>query len=222
MKLLSIDPGNRRSAWMLFDWQMPIEHGIHENEQLLYSIANSGAEHLAIEYMHPRGMAMSQESMDTQFWAGRFAQEFSRAGRPWTGVDRKDVKMHVCCRPNATDANIRRALIDLYGGDDEAIGGTKCPTCHGNGTKGFEVVECGGCAGTGRVPAVRGGDKKCGWCGGKCTRRGARARCPDCNGSQWLHPPGPLSGIAADVWSALAIAVTWWNTMRPEIERATA
>ncbi len=27
--------------------------------------------------------------------------------------------------------------------------------------------------------------------------------------------PGPLYGVKKDIWSALAVAVTWWETMRP-------
>lgn len=48
-------------------------------------------------------------------------------------------------------------------------------------------------------------------------------RCPKCKGkgwtgrehtpcAEWFHPPGPLHGITADCWSALAIATYWWDT----------
>lgn len=54
------------------------------------------------------------------------------------------------------------------------------------------------------------GNKKCRKCKGKGTYK--RETCSECEGSKWLHPPGPLAGIHDDLWSALAIGVTWLDT----------
>lgn len=62
--------------------------------------------------------------------------------------------------------------------------------------------------------AVAIGAKKCPKCKGKGWFGRDRAKCPECRGDGWRSRPGPLHGIAADVWSALAIAVTWWETKR--------
>ena len=177
MIVLAIDPGNTETAWCQYNGITPLTFAKDANEAVLDKMKFlCGDQHLVIEYMQPRGMPTAKEEMDTQFWAGRFVQA---AGLPWTPVLRREVKSHLCGSQRAKDANIRRALIDKFGGDDIAIGGKKCPKCKGKG-----------------------------WAG-----RG-RPTCTECNGSKWLHPPGPLHGISSDVWSALAIAVTWWETKR--------
>lgn len=56
------------------------------------------------------------------------------------------------------------------------------------------------------------GGKKCLQCHGKITvGKGKEKReCDACKNSPgWWYPPGPLHGIAADVWAALAVAVSW-------------
>jgi len=179
MNVLAIDPGNVQSACVVYSGTVEA-FGKLSNLSMLHHLKQRSwdCNHLATEYMQPRGMPTSKEEMDTQFWTGRFVQA---AGLPWTPVLRREVKSHLCGSQRAKDSNIRRALIDKFGGDNVAIGGVKCPKCKGKG-----------------------------WAG-----RG-RPTCLECNGSKWLHPPGPLHGISADVWSALAIAVTWWETKRLE------
>lgn len=180
MKLLSIDPGNVQSAWILFTDGEITEFGITPNTDMPDHF--DGLEHVAIEYMRPRGNATAQEEFDTQFWAGRFVQALCGDDViPWTPVSRMQVKMHVCGKPTVKDAHIRRALIDdWYGGDATAIGNKKCRKCKGKGTYKRDV---------------------CGVCGG----------------SKWLHPPGPLVGIHDDLWSALAIGITWLETKQPHV-----
>ena len=157
MIVLAIDPGSAESAWLRYDPQLQKIHGFSKdsNQRLLEFLSNFGggftADHLAIEYMKPRGMPTAKEEMDAQFWSGRFVQAW---GGNWSKVYRQDVKMHLCGSMRAKDANIRRALLDRY----PATGGGKTPQV---GTK-----------------------KK----------------------------PGPLFGIAKDVWSALSIAITFSET----------
>lgn len=180
--ILGIDPGNTKSAFVVFDGTKPVKFGKWDNPVLLRELqvgTTTISSRCAIETMKPRGMPTSFEEMQTQLWAGRFYQAwFDRQGgfkfalNEPEQVFRHDVKMFHCGRATANDSNIRRALIDRFGGDNVAIGGVKCPKCKGKG-----------------------------WSG-----RG-RLICEDCNGEKWLHPPGPLAGISADCWSALAIAV---------------
>lgn len=189
LTLLALDPGNEHTAFVVFDGIAPQFFGKWPNQSLLREIqvGNSlTATHCAIETMKPRGMPTSFEEMQTQLWAGRFFQAWYdrqggdkyALGEP-TQIFRHDEKMCICGKTTANDSNIRRALIDRWGGDAKAVGGKKCPTCKGKG--------------------VRGRD---------------RAQCSDCKGSMWLHPPGPLHGVADDVWQALAVAVCWWETKR--------
>ena len=58
------------------------------------------------------------------------------------------------------------------------------------------------------------GGVKCSNCKGKGRVGRDRVTCGICNGGGWKHPPGPLKGIAGDVWSALAVAVTYADTRR--------
>jgi hypothetical protein len=88
------------------------------------------------------------EVFETVYWSGRFAEAYgaARVDR----VPRLKVKLHLCHDSRAKDGNIRQAILDRFGGKDQAIG-----------------------------------------------RKAA---------------PGPLYGIAGDVWAALALAIAWWDT----------
>lgn len=151
--VLAIDPGSSESAWVVFN---PYTEGLRSfakqrNDVLLANIRAGLAEdveRMVIEWTAPRGMPASAELFETMWWAGRFAE----AAHPVSvdRVQRLDIKRHLCGRAAATDANIRAALIDRYGGT-----------------------------------------------GGKRVAIGLKAS------------PGPLYGIRADLWQALAVAVTW-------------
>lgn len=123
MRLLAIDPGNVQTAWVLFEDGAPVSMGIDANCDLVLR----DADHLAIEYMRPRGMPTSQEEMDTQFWAGRFVESFCHYKECWTPIGRGEVKMHVCGSMRAKDKNVRQAIIDRFGGKEKAIGKKKTP-----------------------------------------------------------------------------------------------
>lgn len=184
--LLAIDPGNEKSAWCVLQDSVPVAFAKESNfiilDRMCYSSWNCALDdpeslEAAIEIMFPRGMPMSVESMQTLVWSGQFIQAFG-AGRIHQ-VDRSAVKMHLCNSNRAKDSNIRRALIDKFGGDSVAVGGKKCGTCKGR--------------------------KQCG-------RGKKRGPCSDCEATGWEHPPGVLHGITADVWSALAVAITYTET----------
>lgn len=149
MIILAIDPGNIQSAWMFFDTETNAikDCGITENNELLKILANRPFEeldYLAIEMIACYGMAVGKSVFDTCVWIGRFVQFINV---PHQFIYRKDEKICLCNSTKAKDANIRQALIDLYGGNDKAIGNKK--------------------------------------------------------------NPGPLYGIKADLWAALAVAVTF-------------
>jgi hypothetical protein len=52
------------------------------------------------------------------------------------------------------------------------------------------------------------GGKKCPECKGKGEKGKDKAPCVECDASGWKYPPGELYKISADVWAALAVAVT--------------
>ena len=53
------------------------------------------------------------------------------------------------------------------------------------------------------------GGKRCKSCAGKGWKGRNHNDCSFCNGTGYSIPKGPLYGISADVWSALAIGLTW-------------
>lgn len=146
MSIVAIDPGCDRSAWIRYDGRRVVGHGKEDNAEMLDSVLAQAVlegERVIIEQIASYGMPVGAEVFATVFWAGRFAQ---RVGF-YDLMPRKAVKLHLCGQTKAKDSNIRQALIDRFGGKDQAIG------------------------------------KKA--------------------------TPGPLYGIKADEWQALALAVTW-------------
>lgn len=129
MKILAIDPGNERSAWLVLENGKITEFGIDENADLLAKLPTLDTldvDHLAIEMVASYGMAVGKTIFDTVFWIGRFAQAWDARFKWFTLVYRKDVKIHLCNSMKAKDANIRQALIDRYGepGTKKNPGGT--------------------------------------------------------------------------------------------------
>ena len=153
MNLIAIDPGTTRSAYVEMAPGGEIKRwGIDENDAVKY-ILNHGAfgiHYLAVEMVASYGKPVGKEVFQTCLWIGRFVEAHGR--KPFTLIERPDVKLHLChSRSKVTDGVIRQRIIDIYGGKEAAIG--------------------------------------------------KKAR------------PGPLYGIKADVWQALALAITWRDTV---------
>ena len=151
MIILAIDPGSEQSAWVRYDNEqhIPLTFDVFPNMQLREYLHGdfSAANHLAIEYMYPRGQPTSLDELRTQFWAGRFVEAW---GGEWSRIYRHKVKMHICGRSSGvSDSNIRRALIDNFGGDSKAVGGKKCPKCKGKKWVGRDHADCDECHKTG-------------------------------------------------------------------------
>lgn len=124
--ILGLDPGSTWSAVVALDTAGPID-GINapgsiedwrylENPAMgewLRTTPHRGRAVLAVEMMAPRGMPTSLEEMQTLRWLGRFDRDWSG---PSVDVTRMQEKMHLCGQARAKDANVRQALIDLWGG----------------------------------------------------------------------------------------------------------
>jgi hypothetical protein len=121
MMILAIDPGNIKSAWILYnsDSQEPIVNmGIQENESLLKKFFEEEfdkgyIDEVVIEMIASYGMPVGAAVFETCVWIGRFAQLFY--GLPVTLLYRKDIKLHLCGSARAKDGNIRQALLDRLG-----------------------------------------------------------------------------------------------------------
>lgn len=129
MKLLAIDPGTTKSAWVYMVGDYVIGHDINSNEEMMAAIPGlvDDDAHLVIEQITSFGMPVGKEVFETVFWSGRFAQLWEHCGGSWSRMPRKEVCLHICGSARAKDQNIRQALIDLYGGKEAAIGKKKNP-----------------------------------------------------------------------------------------------
>lgn len=61
------------------------------------------------------------------------------------------------------------------------------------------------------------GGIKCRRCKGKGWFGAGRPVCAECDGAKWNCPPGPLQGIHDDIWSALALAITYQETQAAKV-----
>lgn len=120
-RVLAIDPGTTQSAWLLLDngrIAHPGNKGIAANDVVLANLRHDWAtsfDVLVIEKVESFGMAVGKEIFETVFWTGRFAEavgdtRFRRLGR-------KAIVTHLCGSARAKDSNVRRELMDRFGGD---------------------------------------------------------------------------------------------------------
>jgi len=88
-----------------------------------------GIDHLAIEMVASYGMPVGASVFETCVWIGRFIQSWAAPGAGLTHefIYRREVKLYLCNNARAKDANVRQALIDIYGGKEKAIGKKATP-----------------------------------------------------------------------------------------------
>ena len=111
--ILAIDPGNERSAYVVWDGQVVLSAETLRNDDLLETIVRNGEiGPMVIEMIASYGMAVGKTVFETVFWIGRFCEAY---GGEWHRVFRKDVKMHLCGSMRAKDSNISQALRDRFG-----------------------------------------------------------------------------------------------------------
>jgi hypothetical protein len=111
--ILALDPGTDKTGWCLLVGDRVIGSGVESNDQMLSKVLARGASTLAVEMIASYGMPVGREVFETCVWIGRFVQAWNDPAAVKL-VYRKDVKMHLCGTNTAKDANVRRAIIDLY------------------------------------------------------------------------------------------------------------
>ena len=127
-RILCVDPGTTHSGVVEFDGVniIPVS-AKYDNEELVQLLRNVGPrgngylKHMAIEMIASYGMAVGESTFETVRWIGRLQEAFNEPDT--TLVYRKNVKMFLCNSMRAKDANIRRAILDLF----PATGGGKTP-----------------------------------------------------------------------------------------------
>jgi RNase H-fold protein (predicted Holliday junction resolvase) len=120
--ILAIDPGNERSGFLFMradgliatPGEVAQPFGKIENTALLTLVEEEAREgvRVAVEFPFPRGQTASWELFKTVEFVGQI-KEILRGNIDY--VDRARVKMVVCGSASAKDANIRAALIAIYG-----------------------------------------------------------------------------------------------------------
>lgn len=123
--ILSIDPGNQESAYVLMNESdlRPIEFGKFSNENVRVEVRRLFQKHypkvtVVIEMVahYGKDMHAGKEVFDTCVWIGRFYEMF---GDGWAEyVYRRDEKINLCGSMKAKDADITRALIDRFAKHD--------------------------------------------------------------------------------------------------------
>jgi hypothetical protein len=116
MKIIAIDPGPTKSAWLEYDPQEQVINfpAILNNDVLLaqlYNLDTTGRA-FVIEMVAGMGMAVGKSTFETVFWIGRFWEAIGNAEK--ARLCRHEVKMAICGNMRAKDSNIRQALIDRF------------------------------------------------------------------------------------------------------------
>lgn len=117
--ILAIDPGPTESGVVLLREGRVLAASVQPNGWVRMTIEERTPDVVAIEQIRSYGMAVGASVFDTCVEVGRFVECAWRAERGPVIVDlipRQAVKLELCGSPRAKDANIRQALIDLFGG----------------------------------------------------------------------------------------------------------
>ena len=141
-RIVAVDPGSEESGFVVYDpdpmFHRPVEHGIVGNYALAQILRHRGhaqqyltdpgarREFLLIETFRPHGQPMYHQSVATAQWIGVFAEAWG-LGSAFV-IDRDEIKLILLGVRRGSDANIRAALIDIWGGSRQiAIGKKNAP-----------------------------------------------------------------------------------------------
>ena len=150
--IIGIDPGNKETAFVVIENERIISHFYEPNEsalQILNPWKNENVE-IYCEMIASYGMPVGKSIFDTCLFIGRIIEALPSVKL----ITRNVVKNAICNSSKAKDANIRQALIDIYGevGTKKNQGGTfgmsgdkwaalAVATAAGRGAKLYEISE---------------------------------------------------------------------------------
>lgn len=115
--LLAIDPGSEESGWCMIGEKLrPEKSGKAQNRDLLHGIYTCGEiSRCVIERIESYGLGVGRTVFDTCIWTGRFVEACAKRDIPVWLLPRREVKLHLCGRMSAKDANIVAALRERFG-----------------------------------------------------------------------------------------------------------
>lgn len=140
MTVVGIDPGSSRSAYVVTDGKHIIAMKLDDNYRVIEDLRGMGSQKLpcAIETLRtwaspfkPKNGAPSRtpvELFEATWWAGRFTEAYGASYVQQ--LTRSKVRSHILGRgftkqQSSTDTLIRAAMIERFGGSDEAAKGSK-------------------------------------------------------------------------------------------------
>lgn len=127
-RILAIDPGTHRSAWLVLAGARPTSFGKVDNDDLVAMLRGDRGlrpdpDVLVIEEITSYGTRpVGRETFHTMRQAGRFEEALH--GVTTVYLSRGSVARHFGARG---DAGVRAAVIDRFGGKDAAIGRKAVP-----------------------------------------------------------------------------------------------
>lgn len=130
MKILAIDPGPAQSAFVVWNGETCDQADIRDNLSMRAFITVGEYDAIAIEMVACFGMAVGREVFETCLAIGRFIECSERTGNRNSTpklIYRRDIKHHFCNSAKAKDSNIRQAILDRFGGKEQAIGRKATP-----------------------------------------------------------------------------------------------
>ena len=125
--IIAIDPGNKETAFVILENGKIICHDYMANNDIIFRIknwirfVNEDCE-IYCEMIASYGMPVGKSIFDTCLFIGRIMEALPDVKL----ITRNTVKNAICHSSKAKDANIRQALIDIYGevGTKKNQGGT--------------------------------------------------------------------------------------------------
>ena len=118
MKIFTIDPGPKQSAFLKWDSEHETitSFGIVENDELLKMVRLiKPYEQIVCEMIQGFGMPVGKEIFETVLFIGQIKEASLMVGHSLNLIYRKEIKQHFCNTNRATDSNIRCVLIDRFG-----------------------------------------------------------------------------------------------------------
>ena len=135
MIVLAVDPGTTESAYVLWDngLRRIAAHGKVSNWEMLEVLTDAcsplnthvttHADAFVLEMVASFGMPVGREVFETVRWIGRYCERwYAYTGREPELMYRRGVKLHLCGSARAKDANVRQAVLDQFGGKENAVG----------------------------------------------------------------------------------------------------
>ena len=130
MVVLAIDGGTIQSGYCRMEedsyGRRLIDFGKTDNADLLRKVMLGEYDEMVYEQFQSYNMPVGQSTIRSIEWNGRYVQAAYERKKNIAQVFRTEEKLHFCNTVKATDANIRRALIERYAKFDFKSGkGTK-------------------------------------------------------------------------------------------------